>query len=401
MLLHEGSVSLVTEDTSSTEDKAKRFAAEQDALYDRWLPAIAHDPAYNDNLTLNGPAFQVETDPPVAWNPLIWRPLPVAVAFAADQAGCGHYRIIQPAAAMRDFGLATADVCHRHLSPVEMERVSPDTLVLQRQLTEDQINLQKRVVRFNRCFKVAELDDYFPNIPLKSIHHNQIPKSIIKELRRTLALADRLVVSTEPLAEALAGMNPDIRVIHNHLPMQWWGTCQSHRRQGKKPRVGWAGGSSHRGDLEMIADVIGALADQVEWVFMGMCPDNIRPYIHEFHDGAPIETYPQKLATLNLDLAIAPLEDNIFNRCKSNLRLLELGACGVPIVCSDVAAFRCDLPVTRVKPRFRDWVDAIRMHIHDLDAAAKAGDALRAAIHRDWMLDEKHARFWLSQWMPG
>ena len=35
-----------------------------------------------------------------------------------------------------------------------------------------------------------------------------------------------------------------------------------------------------------------------------------------------------------------------------------------------------------------------------LEAAAKAGDALRAAVHRDWMLDEKHARFWLSQWMP-
>jgi hypothetical protein len=41
------------------------------------------------------------------------------------------------------------------------------------------------------------------------------------------------------------------------------------------------------------------------------------------------------------------------------------------------------------------------MRVNDLDAAAKAGDALRAAVQRDWMLDEQHARFWLSQWMPG
>ena len=109
---------------------------------------------------------------------------------------------------------------------------------------------------------------------------------------------------------------------------------------------------------------------------------------------------PKKLANLDLDLALAPLESHIFNDCKSNLRLLEYGACGFPVVCTDALPYRCDLPVTRVKNRYKDWVDAIRMHVNDLDAAAKAGDALREAIHRDWMLDEQYARFWLSQWMP-
>ncbi|WP_447730319.1 hypothetical protein [Pseudoxanthomonas suwonensis] len=133
---------------------------------------------------------------------------------------------------------------------------------------------------------------------------------------------------------------------------------------------------------------------------MGMCPEKLRPFIHEFHQSVPITEYPARLAALDLDLAIAPLEDNQFNRCKSNLRLLEFGACGFPVVCSDVAAFQDGLPVTRVKPRFKDWVDAIRMHVNDLDAAARAGDALREAIHRDWMLDEASAREWLASWMP-
>jgi hypothetical protein len=96
---------------------------------------------------------------------------------------------------------------------------------------------------------------------------------------------------------------------------------------------------------------------------------------------------------------LAPLEDNTFNQCKSNLRLLEYGACGFPVVCS-VRPYQ-ERPRSQVKPRFGDWVDAIRMRVNDLDAAAKAGDALRAAVQRDWMLDEQHARFWLSQWMPG
>ena len=400
VLLHEGSVSQAREDKAVMEKKALRFLGEQDAFYDKWLPVAAHDPAYNDNLTLNGPAFQVETHPPVAWNPLTWRPLPVAVAFAADQAGCGHYRVIQPAAAMRDFGLATTDVCHRYLSPVEMERASPDTLVLQRQMNESQIGQQQRIARFNGCFKVAELDDYLPKIPRKSAHHGSLPKDILKTMRKSLTLVDRFVVSTPALAEMLDGMHPDIRVVENHLPLHWWADVKGERRTGRKPRVGWGGAAGHRGDLELIADVVEALSDEVEWVFFGMCPDKLKPFVHEIVQPVAIGDYPGRLASLNLDLAIAPLEDNTFNQCKSNLRLLEYGACGFPVVCSDVRPYQCDLPVTRVKPRFKEWTEAIRMHVNDLDAAAKAGDALREAIHRDWMLDEQYARFWLSQWMP-
>src|SRR5690606_24915032 len=177
---------------------------------------------------------------------------------------------------------------------------------------------------FSRVFKVAELDDYLPNVPLKSIHRGQLPNDVRKTMRAALKLMDRLVVSTDPLAEVLRDLHPDIRVSRNRLPVDWWGELSGRRRQGRRPRVGWAGGSSHRGDLEMVADVVQALAGEVEWVFMGMCPGRLRPYVHEFHPGVAIEDYPARLASLDLDLAIAPLEDNQFNRCKSNLRVLEL-----------------------------------------------------------------------------
>ena len=60
-------------------------------------------------------------------------------------------------------------------------------------------------------------------------------------------------------------------------------------------------------------------------MFFGMCPEKLRPFVHEFHIGLPIDQYPAKLASLDLDLALAPLEQNLFNECKSNLRLLEYG----------------------------------------------------------------------------
>lgn len=399
-VLHEGGASQAREDRSSVEEKARLLIENQDAMYAKWLPLIAKDRAYNPNLSLHGSTFQLATDNTFNWDPMPWRPLPVALAIPADRHGCGHYRVIQPAMTMARLGVADARVGSRYPTPVELERLAPDVIVLQRQMLKEQLEPQKRMLRFSRSFKVAELDDYLPNVPTKSVHRGQLPNDVLRGMREALKLVDRFIVSTAPLAEALAGLHPDIRVVHNHLPVDWWGSLQPRRRAGERPRVGWAGGAGHRGDLEMVADVVRALADEVEWVFFGMCPEGMRPFVHEFHQGVPIEQYPARLAGLDLDLALAPLEDNQFNRCKSNLRLLEYGACGYPVVCSNVGPYQEGLPVTRVKPRFKEWVEAIRMHTHDLDAAARAGDALREAVHRDWMLDAEKARAWLANWMP-
>lgn len=252
---------------------------------------------------------------------------------------------------------------------------------------------------FSRAFKVYELDDYLPNLPLKSAYRQGVPKDALKSLRKGLGYVDRFVVSTHALADAFEGLHSDIRVVKNRLPSAWWSGLQSKRRRGRKPRVGWAGGAGHAGDLSLIVDVVKELADEVEWVFFGMCPPEILPIVHEVHAGVAIEKYPAKLASLDLDLAVAPLEQNLFNECKSNLRLIEYGVCGYPVVCSDLRCYSEDgLPVTRVKNRFKDWVEAIRMHIHDLDASARAGDALREQVLAHWMLEGAALDDWAAAW---
>jgi glycosyltransferase involved in cell wall biosynthesis len=178
-----------------------------------------------------------------------------------------------------------------------------------------------------------------------------------------------------------------------------WSNLHGKRRVSKKPRVGWGGGTSHHGDLEIIADVVRTLANEVEWVFFGMCPDELRPYIHEFHGTIALDAYPAKLASLNLDLALAPLELHIFNHCKSNLRLLEYGACGYPVVCTDTDAYRGYLPCTRVVSNStEEWLQAIRMHLADPDASYRMGDQLREAVLRDFMLRGDNLEHWMNGW---
>ncbi|WP_081798201.1 glycosyltransferase [Pseudomonas sp. RL] len=375
-------------------------AEEEDAMYERWLPVLARDPAYNPNFALNDQQGFKLAPARFTWKPMQALGTPVVLAHNADATGCGQYRVIQPHNALKEAGLIDGQLASSYLTVTELERYNPDSIILQRQIGETHYELMRRMKRFSRALKVFELDDYIPNLPVKSVHRAAMPKDIVKSLRRALTCVDRFVVSTEPLAEAFAKMHGEIQVVKNSLDPRWWKGLSSERRVSSRPRVGWAGGSSHTGDLEMIADVVKELASEVEWVFFGMCPDKLRPYVHEFHPGIAIEQYPAALARMNLDLALAPVEQNLFNECKSNLRLLEYGACGFPVVCSDLICYQGDLPVTRVRNRFKDWVDAIRMHLADLDATAKMGDELRAAVHRDWMLEGKNLEQWRNAWLP-
>ncbi|HUE91243.1 glycosyltransferase [Pseudomonas sp.] len=373
--------------------------AEDDLLYDRWLPQLASDPAYNDAFSTQRP-FQL-AELPLTWRPLnSWRPLPTVLALPADRLGCGHYRVIQPFKAQQGKALLDGTLSFSFMSPVDLQRYDPDVVIMQRQYMPEQLAAMQRIQRFSRAFKVYELDDFLPAIPLHSAHREHMPRDVRKSMRLALRMVDRFVVSTPALADACSGLHERIHVVENRLPVLWWKSLQGQRRQSARPRVGWAGGIGHHGDLLLIADVVKELASQVDWVFFGMCPEKLRPYISEFHPGVEIEAYPAALAALNLDLALAPLEQNLFNECKSNLRLLEYGACGFPVICSDVGSYRCELPVTRVRNRTRDWLAAIREHLHDRDASEAMGDALQAHVRAHWMLEGAALQQWSRAWLP-
>nr|WP_288499630.1 glycosyltransferase [uncultured Pseudomonas sp.] len=382
-------------------DITRGTTAEHDALYAKWLPVLARDPAYNPNFSLSQPGGFKLADTALSWRPLSsWKPVPTVLAHPSDNYGSGHYRVIQPFSALQQAGLIDGGLSPGLMHVTDLERYDPDVIILQKQIGDDRFDAMRRMQAFSRAFKVYELDDYLPNLPVKSVHRAQMPKDILKSMRRGLGYVDRFVVSTQALADACSGLHDDIRVIENCLPPAWWKGLAAKRNRSQKPRVGWAGGIGHTGDLEMIADVVLALADEVDWVFMGMCPDKLRPAVKEVHEGVDISVYPRALAALNLDLAVAPLEENLFNECKSNLRLLEYGACGFAVVCSDVRSYQGDLPVTRVKNRYRDWMDAIRMHVADLDATARAGEALHQQVMRDWMLEGDNLVAWQRAWLP-
>lgn len=377
---------------------------EQGAIeaYRRWLPQLVDDPAYNPNLTLHSASFGLDAGLKRGWQPFEQRLRPHLLCLPINPGAVGHYRLIQPFQELERAAMATGLVYYGVPSLVEMGRIRADSVIFQGRYSARAAEGIESFKRYTSAFRIFELDDYLLDVPGANEHKRFLAKEIQASLRQSVGLCDRLVVSTQTLAEVMADMNGDIRVVPNMLPPDRWVHLQGLRGTGAKPRVGWGGGTSHTGDLLLIKDVVKALADEVHWVFFGMCPDELRPYIHEYHEPVSLEKYPAKLASLNLDLAVAPLEQHIFNDCKSNLRLLEYGACGYPVVCTETRSYRGTLPVTLVATNStEEWIAAIRGQLADPAANAAKGQALRQTVHRDFMLHGPALQRWLDAWTPA
>ena len=376
------------------------LAHDKDSFYQRWLHKVAHDPAYNRNFSLKLGGFGFESGKRGGWNPFISRTLPSVLGLPINVGAVGHYRVTQPFNELERAGWIQGRITYGVPDMIELQHLQPDTVIFQCRYSPDSIPEFQAVKRFSNARRIYELDDYIIEVPEKNAHARNMPTNMRERVSQGIALCDRVVVSTEPLADALSSMHSDIRVVPNMLAASLWAGLQGQRQTSARPRVGWAGGTSHRGDLELILDVVKALADEVDWVFFGMCPESLRPYVKEFHGSVPLEMYPRKLASLNLDLALAPLEINLFNDCKSNLRLLEYGACGFPVICTDTKAYRGYLPCTRVRDNSTpEWLDAIRMHLADPGASYRQGDALREAVLCDYVLTENNLQLWANAWL--
>ena len=395
----------VTEREAEQADQELQRLGQERRLITRCLPLIRHDPGWNPNLALGHRDTRIDTGCAVGWRHLPVDDIPRIIADPVS--GAGEYRVTGPLRAARRAGKALGaffsyhDTSKRRI-PTLADLVRLDgarSFILHHGFSTQHIHLlQQLQVYAPDLFRIASMDDLATAVPEKSNLFDHWSRDTRSRVRTSIGLCDRLIVSTEPLAHFARHMIDDIRVVPNRLEWARWRHVASQRRVSPKPRVGWAGAMQHAGDLALIREAIVETHEEADWVFFGMCPDDIKPYVREVHEWVNFDDYPAKLASLNLDLAVAPLEINAFNEAKSNLRLLDYGLLGWPVVCTDVEPYR-GAPVTRVNNSTREWVDAIRAHLNDLDTTARAGDRLREWVLADYILED-HVDDWLTQHLP-
>lgn len=345
--------------------------------------------------------FDVEEDIVVDWQPKRHdRPRALALPMGS---GAGQYRVVEPLNALQDAGLAQTSVVLpfgqgriRLMQPLELVRAAPDRLILQHSVDDGQLSL---IDGFRNAAPeiniIQTVDDLLGDVSDKHPNRQFQIREGHSRMKLALTKSDRLIVTTQPLSDQYKKYVPDVHVMPNTLGSAWMG-LRKQPGVRKRLRVGWVGAGQHHGDLEMINSVVRELAGKVDWVFMGMCTDEVKPMLKEFHNFVSIADYPKKMSELDLDIAIAPLEDNPFNRCKSNLRLLEYGAMGWPVVCSDVYPYQADdPPVVRVRNSKTEWVDAIESLFEQ-----KLRHDLGEALHQ-WVIGKYLLRDKTSEWFES
>jgi len=368
----------------------------------RWPNEYRRDSSYNRNLTLKHPDFSVETDSFIGWDEHYHDRLRV-MAFPLNNAGNGEYRVRAPLRALSHEALIEETLLANHefrtdnYTPnrFEIHRANPDVILLQNTLSDYDFEFLKMIKAETNIFTVFGLDDLVDQVPKRNSRKNLVYRDMRHRMRRTLALSDRVVVSTQPIADAYADLHDDIVVVPNYIErLRWHNPSLTTPDSAGKPRVGWAGAQQHYGDLEILFEVVKETADEIDWVFFGMCPDELLPYAKEVHDFVVFDKYPEKLAELNLDLAVAPLEQNKFNEAKSNLRLLEYGVMGWPVICTDIYPYRLNNPpVKTVNNDKGEWLEAIQSMLASPEQAKANGKALKNWVLKNYILEDN-----LTQW---
>jgi len=397
VLIHEGSVSQVNVDDAKTEEKRRRFQAEQAAMYRKWLPILTHDPAINRNLSTHVTSIELE-DLSLTWNPMPWRPVPRVLVYPGGSEEIARYQLIAPFNRLRDAHLLEGMTSVRALSVVELMRYRPDVIVFQNQLEQALLPVMEQIGSYSDALRILELGELPIELAAVGDDPDNRYQAAFDLLHAILRQMDRVVVPTQALAEIIRGLHPDVRLIETRLESS---NCPAiaPRTANPRPRIGLLGRSCQLDDLQMLLPTLQALADEVDWIMIGNYPAALRELFCEAHEDSNSDALPGLLASLKLDLGLAPAVQNLYSDCKSNLALLHFGAAAIPVVCSDVRCHSGDLLVTRVRNGSQDWLSAIRAHIEDPQGAIELGQQLRRQVLRDWTWQREHVQVWSEAWL--
>ena len=286
--------------------------------------------------------------------------------YYADYSGCGHWRMIWPEQVMNAHqkavvhGTTVMNIDPRYYIQAKSVRI-------QRQATPQQLEFVKwlrKLADKNNFRLIYEIDDicFAEDIPdYNKYKHAFTDPKIRQSAQEMMAMCDEITVTCPFMRDYYREKtgNKNVTVLPNFMPKFWLGHFENHNRtmesydkNKRKPRILYAGSGAHfdverrvkfKDDFYHVNDVIRKTVDKYQWVFLGAHPipilDLVRAGKVEFHPWKTLYNYGQGLYDLNVNMVVAPLQDNTFNRAKSDLKYIEACALGLPIACQDLCTY--------------------------------------------------------------
>lgn len=299
--------------------------------------------------------------------------------------GCGYHRVILPLAYMDGIKGYVTNVL------TEDKKDGWDVLLYNRvsgydnswQKLKDEIGIKV----------VMDIDDYWI-LPPNHLNYYDY-QELQPRIESNLANADIVTVTNNELAEKVRTFNENVFIVPNALPYGL-GQFADYKRESQRVRIFWAGGVTHKFDIELLRGpvkrlhthkskiqmVIGGYNDGDPYskhlwsgMFSAFTDGGNLPYL-KIHGTSPLDYMDMYQYA---DIMLIPLEDSEWHGCKSNLKILEAAAKKVPCIVSRVKPYSNDLdaPVLWVE-RKSDWFEHINFLIHNEQERKEMGERLHA-----------------------
>jgi glycosyltransferase involved in cell wall biosynthesis len=252
-----------------------------------------------------------------------------------NDSGSKYWRIIDPFTYLRKKGI-DARLSPNAISPIEIEWA--DIIVVQSCTDKEGIALLYQAQQEQGKKIVVECDDFMELNADNPFNHEHDLFDAKRTITRTMEIADLVTTTTEYLADRLRVFSDKVAVLPNYMSEERW-VMPRLQNTSKQIRIGWAGSITHVDDMKIIIDPIFKLCKEFKNIQLVIVGDPrvgtlFKGLPVEVMNGVPFEAWPSKLASLRLDIGLAPLRDTPFNRCKSNIKWMEYAIMGIPSVCS-------------------------------------------------------------------
>lgn len=287
--------------------------------------------------------------------------------FLADRGGCGSWRVAWPELMINMNGLGeSTSVTNMILD--ERWYQGYKVVKVQRQASTQ----QKRFIEFLKSiqskhnFKIVyEVDDvvFREEIPDFNVYKHAFDNDEVRQnCVDMMNMVDEVTVTCKYMRDLFTEKTgkKEITVVPNFPPEWWIGPHYDYKKvinnfdsYKNKPRILYSGSGAHfdvknatnqQDDFSHVMKFIIDNKHKYKFVFIGAYPPPLREYVNsgeiEFHPWQKLMDYPKFIASLNVQLLLAPLMDIPFNRSKSDIKFIEGCCLGIPCMCQDMVTYK-------------------------------------------------------------
>lgn len=254
---------------------------------------------------------------------------------------------------------------------------------------------------------VLDADDDFYHIPSdNSIYKSENPRKAIKDLQWCLENTDYLVTTT-PIIQAEFKKHRTSTIGFKAKPTyvlpNFVGKEYKHNDfdNGKDVVIAFFGSITHKRDLEEsgFREALVKLMHKHKNVRFGSVGQGLKGMglpvqRNKHHPGIPgtrwiTEVWPN----INADIAVAPLVDNQFNRCKSNIKWLETAMIPAAFVGTNIPPYQGSVEDGKtgllVNNTANEWFEALERLVLDKELRTRLAVSAKAEVQKNWSVEKK------------